>query len=260
MSMAWMSSRVVSLASAATLTLLTAGCAIFSGRPDPNAVELANLAEVVNALKEELRAFAEWEVADDARSKVLDKAEPEDASKLCQASDGKLNSVKVVGAKISLTAKASVSGSLGLGLPQVDQWAFTGPDGSRNVINEQKFDFDVGLLQPEGPQKKTLIERNGSEWQQHPFAVVLYRLQEQIKAIDHRRPCIVFSGEKDQLREMQFTLGFTAVTSIKGGVKVTTILPVGLPLSIGASGGKETTRGQTITLRINVLGPSAAFI
>lgn len=233
------------------LWLALSGCGALSTKPNYAAVELHQLSKVVNALKEELRAYSGWDVQ--VTRAIRPPRQQPNAS--CRKPGEGENDLEIVSAKISLTAKSTSTLSGNLGLSGLEPWVISGPEGKRQVANEQKLELDVGVVNTQASRKP--ISEDDPEWKAHQLAAAIWKTRQEILSIDHQPPCVSFKdGDKDRL--MPMTFGFTVVNSGSGGAKIA-IIPAPLPVVLGGSGAYEGSSGQTITLMVRIVGPGQAI-
>lgn len=221
------------------------GCGLFATKPDVEAANLQDLAPIVNALKAELRAYGRWAAVYPQR--------PTSGPTACQTGSDPQNDLIIRSAKVILNTKTDVTLAGGIDLPTIAPLTFTGPNGSKQVINEQTFTFDVGIVEPAAaPSRNPPSEKDQGTYL---LATVIWKLRQQVLSINHSAPCVQFTdGEKPRL--MPLTIGFTAAKTGSGGIK---IVPGPLPVGLNASLSAKNSHSQTITLNMEVSGGPMAF-
>lgn len=230
------------------LSLTLQACALFQTKPDADAVSLSDLSTVINELKKELSVYSTW------KAQAPPKNNSSGVSQEICGIKGETNDIEITSAKIDLTAKDKSSISAKIGLPSIGILSVTGPEGKREVTNEQKLAFDVGIawITANNPPVTTPQK---ADMDDHPIAALIYKTRQQILNIAHQEPCVLFINDKKEPRYQILTIAFTAVKTGTAGGSITL-----LPITIGASGSKEGTTGQILTLTFKVTGPISALI
>ncbi|WP_286881533.1 hypothetical protein [Sphingomonas sp.] len=216
--------------------LMLCSCAT---RPNVNAVELSDVSSVVNALKDELRAYSKWA--------------PPQINKSGQCFDPKSPQydLYVQSATIDLNTKDSLATAKSITLPAIPPVTITGPSRTDTTSNVQTLKFDFAFDKPTGEARSPATTE---ELEKFPIAAIVDRVRRQIINIDHRPPCISY-GDKPNAEPLTLSIGFTINKQDKAGLELAIV-----PVKIGGSITAENTIGQTITLKLVIANQPNALM